>query len=152
MRVCGVWGPLLNLWKHEEPQARMHAAWVAGTAVQNNPKAADHFEACNGLDALKAINTEQDPKVLEKLLLVVSSLGDLSLNWTIKLLDIYKICEQLLVQRHSILSKNGFCRLLRLFTAAIPRVQFFEHSGVVAELLSKYSDCEDEDLLLTVLR
>jgi hsp70-interacting protein len=39
MEPLGMWSPLVELFKSEEKDLRMMAAWCAGTAVQNNVKA-----------------------------------------------------------------------------------------------------------------
>ena len=39
LRTLGLWPPILDLMKSApEPDIRSFAAWVSGTAVQNNPK------------------------------------------------------------------------------------------------------------------
>jgi hsp70-interacting protein len=46
MQKLGLWPPLVKLLEDSSDQIRQQAAWVAGTAVQNNPKAQEavcHF-------------------------------------------------------------------------------------------------------------
>jgi hsp70-interacting protein len=39
LKALGLWTPLVQLLKNEEPELRRMAAWCIGTAVQNNPTA-----------------------------------------------------------------------------------------------------------------
>jgi hsp70-interacting protein len=41
--ILKLWPPLLATLSSPEPQLRRYAAWVIGTAVQNNPKAQGHL-------------------------------------------------------------------------------------------------------------
>jgi hsp70-interacting protein len=41
LEPLGLWSPLIDLLRHQEPDMRYMAAWCVGTAVQNNQKAQD---------------------------------------------------------------------------------------------------------------
>jgi len=43
LQVLKLWPPLISQLSSPEAQVRRYAAWVIGTAVQNNPKAQGHF-------------------------------------------------------------------------------------------------------------
>lgn len=47
-----LWPPLLSTLTSSEPQLRRYAAWVIGTAVQNNPKAQGHLFQYKGIPNL----------------------------------------------------------------------------------------------------
>jgi hypothetical protein len=47
-----LWPPLLSLLTAEETELRRYAAWVTGTAVQNNPKAQGHLMQYKGVEKL----------------------------------------------------------------------------------------------------
>ncbi|KAH7033127.1 nucleotide exchange factor Fes1-domain-containing protein [Microdochium trichocladiopsis] len=48
----GLWTPLLELLGHGEPQIRLMAAWVIGTAVQNNEPCQERLLALGGVEKL----------------------------------------------------------------------------------------------------
>lgn len=48
----GLWTPLLELLGHGEPQIRLMAAWVIGTAVQNNEPCQERLVALGGVEKL----------------------------------------------------------------------------------------------------
>jgi hypothetical protein len=69
------WPELLFVLQNDtEPEVRKFVAWIMATAVQNNPKAQDHFERNGGMDAvLDAFQIEKDGAVRLKLLLCISA-------------------------------------------------------------------------------
>lgn len=77
LRTLGLWPPILDLMKSApEPDIRSFAAWVSGTAVQNNPKSQKDFIDLNGLSILvSALSSDTSPQVLSKLLFLASSLS-----------------------------------------------------------------------------
>jgi hsp70-interacting protein len=48
----GLWAPLLSTLSDAEPDVRLYAAWVTGTAVQNNEKSQERLLAMGGLPRL----------------------------------------------------------------------------------------------------
>lgn len=52
----GLWTPLLELLGHEESQIRLMAAWVVGTAVQNNEPCQERLVALGGVEKLVAMS------------------------------------------------------------------------------------------------
>ncbi|KAJ3017140.1 hsp70 nucleotide exchange factor fes1 [Thoreauomyces humboldtii] len=75
LRPLKLWKPLLDILSSDaEPKMRMFAAWVMGTAVQNNPKAQDDFIAAGGLEPiLNALKTDKDAEVRAKAMHCISS-------------------------------------------------------------------------------
>jgi hsp70-interacting protein len=51
----GLWTPLLELLGHDEPEVRRMAAWVVGTAVQNNVASQERLVALGGVEKLAAM-------------------------------------------------------------------------------------------------
>lgn len=51
----GLWTPLLELLGHDEPEIRRMAAWVVGTAVQNNAPSQERLVALGGVEKLVAM-------------------------------------------------------------------------------------------------
>ncbi|ETS80212.1 Hsp70 nucleotide exchange factor [Pestalotiopsis fici W106-1] len=51
----GLWTPLLELLAHDEDEIRRMAAWVVGTAVQNNEPSQERLVALGGLEKLVAM-------------------------------------------------------------------------------------------------
>lgn len=51
----GLWAPLLASLSDAEPEVRRYAAWVAGTAVQNNETSQERLLAMGGLPRLVAL-------------------------------------------------------------------------------------------------
>lgn len=51
----GLWAPLLASLSDAEPEVRKYAAWVAGTAVQNNETSQERLLAMGGLPRLVAL-------------------------------------------------------------------------------------------------
>ncbi|KXJ92967.1 nucleotide exchange factor Fes1-domain-containing protein [Microdochium bolleyi] len=51
----GLWTPLLELLGHGDPQIRLMAAWVVGTAVQNNEPSQERLLALGGVEKLVAM-------------------------------------------------------------------------------------------------
>ncbi|KAJ1329321.1 hsp70-interacting protein [Microdochium nivale] len=52
----GMWTPLLDLLAHDETQIRLMAAWVIGTAVQNNEPCQERLLALGGVERLVAMS------------------------------------------------------------------------------------------------
>jgi hsp70-interacting protein len=52
LEALKLWPPLLFCLSFEEPQLRRYAAWVIGTAVQNNSKAQNHLLQYHGVKKL----------------------------------------------------------------------------------------------------
>jgi hypothetical protein len=69
-----VWPELFLLLSDEEAQVRKYAAWIIGTAVQNNEKAQNDFERNGGIKAiLQCLEKEQDISVINKVIYATSS-------------------------------------------------------------------------------
>ncbi|KAH6652216.1 nucleotide exchange factor Fes1-domain-containing protein [Truncatella angustata] len=51
----GLWTPLLELLGHDEREIRRYAAWVVGTAVQNNAPSQERLVALGGVEKLVAM-------------------------------------------------------------------------------------------------
>ncbi|KAL2828278.1 Hsp70 nucleotide exchange factor fes1 [Aspergillus cavernicola] len=70
----GLWTPLVELLKHEEPDMRRMSAWCIGTAVQNNEKAQDKLVVMNAIPALVSLSTQDPtPAVRKKAIYAISS-------------------------------------------------------------------------------
>ncbi|KAJ3140119.1 hsp70 nucleotide exchange factor fes1 [Physocladia obscura] len=76
LRNLGLWTPLFNILKtNQESEMRSYAAWVLGTAVQNNPTAQSDFLTMNGLPVvLDALKNDQDSEVRAKCVTCLSGL------------------------------------------------------------------------------
>ena len=74
LRPLGLWPKLLQLLEQEpEDELRMYAAWVIGTAVQNNEKAQQDFIFFQGLPVvMKALEKDGNLKVKQKSLYSLS--------------------------------------------------------------------------------
>ncbi|KAJ1905824.1 hsp70 nucleotide exchange factor fes1 [Tieghemiomyces parasiticus] len=48
----GLWESLLTLLRDPEPVIRSNAAWICGTAIQNNPTGQAHFQQIDGLASI----------------------------------------------------------------------------------------------------
>ena len=61
LESLSLWPPLLSTLNNTStpPSLRRHAAWVIGTAVQNNPKAQDHLLRHQGIQSL-VLRLQQD--------------------------------------------------------------------------------------------
>lgn len=69
-----LWKPLVELLQHDETELRRMAAWCVGTAVQNNPKAQDHFVELNQMPTLVNLaTTDSDPATRKKAVYAISS-------------------------------------------------------------------------------
>ncbi|KAI0138405.1 hsp70-like protein [Pestalotiopsis sp. NC0098] len=62
----GLWSPLLGLLAHEEADVRRMAAWVVGTAVQNNEPSQERLVALGGLEKIVAMTAAAAPTEPEK--------------------------------------------------------------------------------------
>ncbi|KAF1810968.1 putative Hsp70 nucleotide exchange factor [Eremomyces bilateralis CBS 781.70] len=70
----GLWGPLIKQLENEEKELRRMAAWCAGTAVQNNPKAQERLLAAGGVPILvNLVVNDADQGVRKKAILALSS-------------------------------------------------------------------------------
>ncbi|KAL2785675.1 nucleotide exchange factor Fes1-domain-containing protein [Aspergillus keveii] len=66
LEPLGLWTPLVELLKHEEPEMRSMAAWCIGTAVQNNEKAQDKLIVMNVIPTLVSISTTDKTLAVRK--------------------------------------------------------------------------------------
>ncbi|KAL3457829.1 Hsp70 nucleotide exchange factor [Aspergillus heterothallicus] len=74
LEPLGLWTPLIELLKHEEPEMRSMAAWCIGTAVQNNEKAQDKLIVMNVIPTLVTISTtDKTLSVRKKAVYAISS-------------------------------------------------------------------------------
>ncbi|KAL4872009.1 hypothetical protein BDV12DRAFT_162855 [Aspergillus spectabilis] len=74
LEPLGLWTPLVELLKHEEPDMRRMAAWCIGTAVQNNEKAQDKVIVMNAFPTLVSLSTQDPtPAVRKKAVYAISS-------------------------------------------------------------------------------
>ncbi|KAL4918012.1 nucleotide exchange factor Fes1-domain-containing protein [Aspergillus aurantiobrunneus] len=74
LEPLGLWTPLVELLKHEEPDMRRMAAWCIGTAVQNNEKAQDKLIVMNAIPTLVSLSTQdRSPAVRKKAVYAISS-------------------------------------------------------------------------------
>ncbi|KAL4750245.1 Hsp70 nucleotide exchange factor fes1 [Aspergillus terricola var. indicus] len=74
LEPLGLWTPLVELLKHEEPDMRRMAAWCIGTAVQNNEKAQDKLIVMNAIPTLVSMSTQDPaPAVRKKAVYALSS-------------------------------------------------------------------------------
>ena len=74
LQPLNLWKTLISFLDDSEPKVRMYAAWVMGTAVQNNEKAQNDFERNGGLVAvLNCIGKETDAAAINKGLYCISS-------------------------------------------------------------------------------
>lgn len=71
----GLWAPLLSTLSDAEPDVRLYAAWVAGTAVQNNETSQERLLAMGGLPRLVklAVAPEERADVRRKAVYALSS-------------------------------------------------------------------------------
>lgn len=71
----GLWAPLLSALADAEPEVRKYAAWVVGTAVQNNEKSQERLLAMGGLPGLvkMALAGEEREDVRRKAVYALSS-------------------------------------------------------------------------------
>ncbi|KAJ1556902.1 hsp70 nucleotide exchange factor fes1, partial [Cladochytrium tenue] len=77
LRPLGLWAPIVAVLRTDpDAELRAFAAWVLGTAVQNNPRAQkDFLETPGALDALSAaLATESNAEVLAKAMTLLSGL------------------------------------------------------------------------------
>ncbi|KAI8806498.1 armadillo-type protein [Cladochytrium replicatum] len=77
LRPLDLWTPVLSLLASgaAHPRLRFYAAWVVGTAVQNDEKVQNDFLDIGGLEVLiPALASESDIQVLAKLIYALSSL------------------------------------------------------------------------------
>ncbi|ORY53060.1 Fes1-domain-containing protein [Rhizoclosmatium globosum] len=76
LRKLGLWKPIFEVLKSDpEAELRAFAAWVMGTAVQNNPGAQKDFLAVEGLPILvHALGNDSDSEVRAKCMTCLSGL------------------------------------------------------------------------------
>ncbi|TPX65962.1 hypothetical protein SpCBS45565_g04823 [Spizellomyces sp. 'palustris'] len=73
LRPLSLWGPIIDQLSSQEPKLRMYAAWVLGTAVQNNPTSQTDFLKSGGLGPiLRVLASDPDEEVRAKALYCVS--------------------------------------------------------------------------------
>ncbi|KAF2640731.1 putative Hsp70 nucleotide exchange factor [Massarina eburnea CBS 473.64] len=60
MENLGLWSRLVDKFEHEEPSLRKWAAWCAGTAVENNPKAQERLLVIGAVPSLVKLATEDE--------------------------------------------------------------------------------------------
>ncbi|KAJ3394184.1 hsp70 nucleotide exchange factor fes1 [Entophlyctis sp. JEL0112] len=75
-KILGLWQPIIEILRTNlEPEMRAFAAWVLGTAVQNNPRAQSDFIEANGLPALlNSLSADSSPDVRAKCMACLSGL------------------------------------------------------------------------------
>ncbi|KAJ3048331.1 hsp70 nucleotide exchange factor fes1, partial [Rhizophlyctis rosea] len=75
LRPLSLWHPILQILQSSpDEQLRMYAAWVVGTAVQNNEKAQKDFLDLNALPVvLHSLKNDTSPLVKQKLIYTLSS-------------------------------------------------------------------------------
>ncbi|KAL2919914.1 hsp70 nucleotide exchange factor fes1 [Polyrhizophydium stewartii] len=74
LRPLGLWAPIIGMLSSELSSMRMYAAWVLGTAVQNNPQAQKDFLDAGGLEpVLGVLENDSDSEVRTKAFYCVSS-------------------------------------------------------------------------------
>ncbi|KAJ2673516.1 hsp70 nucleotide exchange factor fes1 [Coemansia sp. RSA 1085] len=74
LEPLALWPRIIGLFAAPEPSIRIGALWVAGTAVQHNPKAQSAFTSHSGLQRALEVLKQDDPAVRTKALYCVSSL------------------------------------------------------------------------------
>jgi len=67
-----MWPPILEELKNPNPKFREQAAWVCGTATQNNPKAQAAFMNEKGLKAVIELLSDSETYVRAKALYAIS--------------------------------------------------------------------------------
>ncbi|KNC99601.1 uncharacterized protein SPPG_04989 [Spizellomyces punctatus DAOM BR117] len=73
LRPLSLWTPIIDQLSSQEPKMRMYAAWVLGTAVQNNPRSQTDFLDSGGLGPiLRVLASDPDEEVRAKALYCVS--------------------------------------------------------------------------------
>ncbi|KAF1961307.1 putative Hsp70 nucleotide exchange factor [Byssothecium circinans] len=60
MESLGLWSRLIDKFQHEESNLRLWAAWCAGTAVENNPKAQERLLILGAIPSLVKLATEDE--------------------------------------------------------------------------------------------
>ncbi|KAJ3328521.1 hsp70 nucleotide exchange factor fes1 [Blyttiomyces sp. JEL0837] len=76
LKTLGLWPPIITILANDtNAEMRAFAAWVIGTAVQNNEQSQKDFLEANGLPTLlKALQDDTDPEVRAKCMTSLSSL------------------------------------------------------------------------------
>ena len=73
LRPLKLWPSIVGMLASDSPALRLHACWVLGTAVQNNPRAQQDFLDCGGLEpTLRVLEQDTDSNVRAKALYCVS--------------------------------------------------------------------------------
>ncbi|KAH0543382.1 hypothetical protein FGG08_002338 [Glutinoglossum americanum] len=74
LEALGLWMPLVQTLKNEEPELRRMAAWCIGTAVQNNPRAQERLLTLEAIPALANLAlSDPAPNVRQKAVYALSS-------------------------------------------------------------------------------
>jgi hypothetical protein len=132
----------------------MHAAWILGTAVQNNDTSQLHFLSENGLDIiLKVLEFDPDVAVRNKALYCVSSLVRQCPQALSRFLSLsgFKILSNTLkdadlsISKKAIFLVNGLLDMEGVNEEEVRRAM--SEAGFPSLILSLVSHSEDEDLL-----
>jgi hypothetical protein len=156
LKPLKLWQPLLSFLSASQPLIRMHAAWILGTAVQNNDTAQLNFLEENGLEqVLKVLGSDQDVSVRSKALYCVSSLIRQCPQALSQFLSLsgFKIISSTLKDADLNISKKAMFLVQGLLeTDASKDIQDMTRkemteAGFPSIILSLISHSEDEDLL-----
>ncbi|KAF9027989.1 hsp70 nucleotide exchange factor fes1 [Podila verticillata] len=146
-----MWPPILEELKNPNPKFREQAAWVCGTATQNNPKAQAAFMSEKGLNAVIELLSDSETYVRAKALYAISGAVkhfEPALQ-EFKALDGYKTLVSLLNNEHDIplLRKTVFLINTLLIEDPASTTQLTELNliGALNIVLSQHMD--DEDLV-----
>lgn len=66
MESLGLWMPMVDVLKSDEPDLRRMAAWCIGTAVQNNPRAQERCLVLNAIPLLAKVARQDDVQATRK--------------------------------------------------------------------------------------
>ncbi|KAF9316326.1 hsp70 nucleotide exchange factor fes1 [Podila horticola] len=151
MENMKMWPPILEELKNPNPKFREQAAWVCGTATQNNPKAQAAFMNEKGLNAVIELLSDSETYVRAKALYAISGAVK---NFEpalqeFKALDGYKTLVSLLNNEHDIplLRKSVFLINTLLIQDPTSTTQLTELNviGALNNVMSQHMD--DEDLV-----
>ncbi|KAG0039252.1 hsp70 nucleotide exchange factor fes1 [Podila clonocystis] len=146
-----MWPPILEELKNPNPKFREQAAWVCGTATQNNPKAQNAFITEKGLKAVIELLSDSETYVRAKALYAISGAVK---NFEpalqeFKALDGYKTLVSLLNSEHDtpLLRKTVFLLNTLLIQDPSSATQLTELNlvGALNNVMSQHMD--DEDLV-----
>ncbi|KAG0364003.1 hsp70 nucleotide exchange factor fes1 [Podila minutissima] len=146
-----MWPPILEELKNPNPKFREQAAWVCGTATQNNPKAQAAFMNEKGLNAVIELLSDSETYVRAKAMYAISGAikhFEPALQ-EFKALDGYKILVSFLNNEHdiSLLRKTVFMLNTLLVQDPTSTTQLTELNliGALNNVMSQHMD--DEDLV-----